>query len=198
MGENISPKSMVRWGNKVSVKDFWGGTIVIYMEMRNPIESCTDEELIDLIARAHDEQRRRAAENGGFEAMCENGFKGGFDSKGHARAPEVIKGILVCYGSIVERSTMSHDCSFIHIGDDWVWEHPETMHDEVRKRADRGREHQRSVSLLPALEGMEFDLITCKMRSNVHQMQNIRSYKIENGQVELVNSRNVKTERYHG
>jgi hypothetical protein len=106
-------------------------------------------------------------------------------------------GLLICYGSILEKSTMSHDCTFVHIDEHWVWEHPETLHDEVRKRPDRGREHQRSVSILPALEGLEFDLITCKMRNSVHQMQQVRSYRILSGSIELVQTRSIKTDRYH-
>lgn len=162
-----------------------------------PFVEMSDSVLQEHIRAALDEQRRRAAERGDFAAICEAGFADGFDSKGHAKTPIVRDGLLICYGSVVEKSTMSHDCSFVHIDENWVWEHPETMHDEVRKRPDRGREHQRSVSILPALEGLEFDLISCKMRNNVHQMQNVRSYRILSGSLELVQTRSIKTERYH-
>jgi len=162
----------------------------LYTQMDN-------QTLLEHIRAALEEQRRRAADAGDFEAICETGFTQGFDTKGHARTPIVTNGLLVCYGSVVEKSSMSHDCTFAHIEENWVWEHPETLHDDVRKRPERGREHQRSVSILAATEGMEFDLITSKMRNGVHQMQSVRSYRIENGKIELVKTRNIKTERYH-
>jgi hypothetical protein len=159
-------------------------------------ESCTDAELVEIIQGAHTEQRRRAAERGDFEALCERGFTEGFDQKGLARVPILRDGLLICYGSIMEKSTMSHDCTFVHIGEHWVWEHPETLHDEVRKKPERGREHQRSVSIVAGLEGMEFDLISCKMRNNVHQMHTIRSFRINAGEIELISGRVVAVERY--
>lgn len=163
----------------------------------DPFTRMGDAELQQHIRAALDEQRRRAGEQGDFAALCETGFTEGFDSRGVARTPIVHMGLLICYGSVLGKSTMSHDCTFVHIDEHWVWEHPETLHDEVRKRPDRGREHQRSVSILPALEGLEFDLITCKMRNSVHQMQQVRSYRIFSGAIELVQTRNIKTDRYH-
>jgi hypothetical protein len=163
---------------------------------RGAYESLSDEAISKMIRDLHDEQRRRMAEAGDFVSMCERGFVEGFDSKGHAKEPVLKDGLLVCYGSILEKSTMSHDCTFVHIGENWVWEHPETLHDEVRKKPERGREHQRSVSIVSGLEGLEYDLISCRMRNNVHQMHTIRSYRIVDGRVELVAGRTVAVERY--
>lgn len=155
----------------------------------------SDNNLRTLIADCLDEQRRRAVEAGGFEALCEEGFSDGFDTKGHARVPLIRGDVLICYGSIVEKSAMSHDCSFVKIDDTWVWEYEDVLRDEVRKRPERGKEHQRSVSLIPALEGLEFDLVSCRMRHGVHHMHHARSYRILRGQLELVTSRTVKTDR---
>lgn len=158
--------------------------------------SLSDAELASMIRSLHEEQRRRAADGGDLDSLCERGFTQGFDAKGHAKEPVLQDGLLICYGSIIEKSTMSHDCTFVHIGENWVWEHPETLQDEVRKKPDRGREHQRSVSVVSGLEGLEFDLISCKMRNNVHQMHTIRSYRIVDGGIELVNGRSISVERY--
>lgn len=164
---------------------------------KNTLVDMGDDELQNRIREALDEQRRRAGERGDFPALCETGFAEGFDSRGLARIPVIHKGLLICYGSIIKKSTKSHDCTFVHIDEHWVWEHPETLHDDIRKRPERGREHQRSVSILPALEGLNFDLITCEMRNNMHKMQQIRSYRILSGAIELVQGRSIKTDRYH-
>jgi hypothetical protein len=159
------------------------------------LHALDDGALRTLIAAALEEQRRRAAAQGGLEELCEQGFIDGFDQRGHARPPVVVGDVLFCYGSIVERSAMSHECVFVRVEDAWVWEYEDVLRDEVRKRPERGREHQRSVSLVPALEGLEFDLVQCKMRNGVHQMQHTRSYRITSGSVELVTTRSVKTDR---
>lgn len=169
-----------------------GGTVHVMHQLGD----LSDEALRDLIAAAIEEQRQRAAASGDLEALCEAGFAEGFDSKGHARTPVIRDGLLICYGSIVERSAMSHECHFVHIEDSWVWEYQDVLRDEVRKRPERGREHQRSVSILPALEGLELDLVGCKMRTGVHQMQTVRSYRIVSGQLELVTARAVRTDRH--
>jgi hypothetical protein len=155
-----------------------------------------DDELWDLAARVADEQRRRAVESGDIDALCAEGFDRGFDAKGHARDPVVSSGLVVCYGSLVERSAMSHECRFANLGGDWVWEHPEVIHDEIRKLVERGRHHQRSVSVLPALEGLGIDLVSSTMRQGVHHMTQVRSFQVRGGALELVNARTVRTDRH--
>lgn len=159
------------------------------------LSTLDDATLRALIADALDVQRQRAAAAGGLEALCAQGFENGFDAKGYARTPIVVGDVLVCYGSIVERSAMRHECSFVRIGDTWVWEYDDVLRDEIRKLPARGREHQRSVSLVPAFEGLAYDLITCTMQHGVHQMRHTSSFEIRGGRSELVSTRSVKTDR---
>jgi hypothetical protein len=167
------------------------------------MEPLKDERVVDLAglddvalwALAGDiaaEQRRRCLESGDTEAVVEHGYTTGFDTKGHARDPVLAHGFVICHGSVVEKSASSHDCRFVHVGDDWVWECPDTIVDDVRKIADRGRLHQRSVSLLAPVEGLELDFITSTMRQGAHRMVRTMSYRIDGGQLELIQSRVVK------
>jgi hypothetical protein len=156
----------------------------------------SSSELREHIAEALEEQRRRAAGDGDFDAISEPWFTSGFDRQGVAKTPEIVGDLLLCFGSIIEKSSTSHDCVFVHIGEHWVWEHPDVMHDAVRKRPERGREHQRSVTFLPAFEGFEFDVVSSRMRQSAHRMQSSRSYKVIGGKLELISTREVSAQQH--
>jgi hypothetical protein len=156
------------------------------------VAALSDDELTHLGAHVADEQRSRAANRGDIEAIIEQAFGVGFDSRGHAKTPWVDGSLLICPGSIVERSASSHDCTFVNIDDHWVWDYGDVVRDDVRKKPERGREHQRSITVLPAIEGIEFDLVSSKMRTGAHQMAASRSFRIVNGALELVSARTIK------
>jgi hypothetical protein len=160
------------------------------------LQTMSSSELSEHIAEALEEQRRRAAGDGDFDAISEPYFTSGFDRQGVAKTPEILGDLLLCFGSIIEKSSTSHDCVFVHIGEHWVWEHPDVMHDSVRKRPERGREHQRSVTLLPAFEGLEFDVVTSRMRQSAHRMQSSHSYRVSGGKLELISTREVSAQQH--
>src|ERR1035438_10281416 len=126
---------------------------------------------------------------GDLGALVELGFESGFNANGTARAPWIGSGIVICPGAIVERSALSHECSFVNVGGDWVWESEELLLDEVRRVPGGPRTHQRSVSLLDAREGLELDVLASKKRQGVHQLQSKTSYEISDGVLRVVATR---------
>ena len=153
----------------------------------------TDSDLSALIQAAQEEQKRRAVEGGDLEAIIEDAFTKGFNSKGVASAPWLTDdGILVCPGSIIERSAQAHTCSFVNFDDTLVWQSSDLLLDEVRRIPVQARTHQKSVSLIAAYEGLEFTVVVCKARNSVHQMQSSTSYVVTNGSLEVTSSRTPK------
>lgn len=160
------------------------------------LSAMDDATLWELAAHIAAEQRQRLLAVGDTAAVLEYGFTHGFDSKGHAREPQIAHGFLVCYGSIVEKSATSHDCRFVHVEDAWVWEWPDVIIDEVRKMPDRARMHQRSVTLLAPIEGLEIDIVTSQMRTGAHRMVKTTSYRVHAGALEVVRARAVSTNQH--
>jgi len=154
--------------------------------------AASEEDIAELIAILIEEQRGRALARGDLEAIVEQGFELGFDSTGKAKTPWIDRGIVVCPGSVIERSALSHDCVFVNVDDTWVWESDDLVLDDVRRGLMRGKENQRSISLLAARDGLCFDVIASKKRQGVHQMVAGSSYEIKNGKLELIGSRAVK------
>ena len=148
-------------------------------------------ELAGLIAAAQALQHHRALSRGDLDALIAEGFDIGFDAKGVAREPYLRGDVLVCPGSVVEKSNFSHDCVFVHIGDDWVWGSQSLLLDEVRKVPVKARSHQRSVSLVAATEGLEFDWVCSAMRNSVHAMKRAHKYSITNAELVLVSGRSA-------
>lgn len=159
------------------------------------VESLSDNELSDLIAAAGEEAHKRAVSEGDFDALTEYGFDNLFDSKGMARDPEIISGIIVCAGSKNDRSQLSHDCAFVSLGKTWVWDSEWLEKDTVRYLAGP-KTRMRSVSLVVAHEGQELDLVYSHMRSGAHQMKKVRSFKVKNGQLVLVSARAREAENH--
>ena len=136
--------------------------------------------------------RERAKSRGDLDTLIEVGFNDGFSSSGHAKDPWIESGVVLCPGSGVEKSALSHDCTYVSVEGSWVWESEETLLHEVRHIPAGPRRHQRTVSLLDAREGLCFDVVHCQMRHSVHQLRAASSYVINNGAVELVSTRAVK------
>lgn len=151
-----------------------------------------DRELADLINRLLQEQQERAVEAADPEALTTDAFNQMFQRKGDAIEPEIVAGILVCAGSLRHLSSTSHECSFVHIDEHWCWEHPDALSDDVRKIPNNGREHQRSVTLVPITEGSQVDFVTCKLTPrDGHKAQKSISYTVVNGQLEVTNTRSA-------
>ena len=159
----------------------------------NEFSEHSDYELATLIQNAQNEQKRRAIESGDLNAIIEDAFEMGFTYKGVALTPWLTKeGILVCPGSIIEKSASSHICSFVNLDDTWVWQSQDLLLDQVRKIPVQSRTHQRSVSLIAAYEGIEFTVVICKARNYVHEMQSSVSYIVKDGKLDTTTSRTPK------
>ena len=104
------------------------------------------------------EQQKRAIEGSEPDALLEQGFKDGFKPNGLPHDPWIVDGVLICPGAVNERGSTSHDCGFVAFDDHWCWEHPDVLLDDVRY-IDGPKHRQRSVSLIPVHEGLEFDLV---------------------------------------
>ena len=168
------------------------------VETRNPerntanISALTDSDLADLIQLLLAEQHERAVEQADPEALTKDAYERMFNGKGDAMEPELIDGILVCAGSLKNLSTTSHVCSFVHVDEHWCWDHPDLLNDDVRKIPVKGRDHQRSISLIPVQEGTEVDFVTCKATAREgHRAQKSTSYVVTNGKLEVTDTRSV-------
>jgi len=156
----------------------------------------SDDQLQRALVVLGEVQLSRAQSRGDLDALIELGFAVGFDASGKARAPWIVEGIIICPGSVLERSATSHECTFVHVGESWVWECEELALDEVRRGVLKGKGNQRSVSLLGAIEGLELDLISSKKRQGVHAMSSVVSYKVNGGALEVVSTRTPKADRH--
>lgn len=151
-----------------------------------------DRELAELIGLLLQEQQERAVNAADPEALTTEGFNQLFNRDGTALEPEITDGILVCAGSLRNTSSTSHVCSFVHIDEHWCWEHPDALNDDVRKIPSNGREHQRSITLVPVTEGTKVDFVTCKLTPREgHKAKKSISYTVVNGELEVTNTRNV-------
>lgn len=156
------------------------------------VRGLSDAALVELQEQLRQEFHRRALEALEPEALVRECYEVGFDSRGAAKLPYLRGAILVCPGAIVARSASSHECSFAHIGEKWVWESELLIHDDVVKSAQGGREHQRSVSLVVGENGLAVDVITSKMSMGMHQMKQVRSFEIQSGELVLVSTRSPR------
>ena len=136
------------------------------------------------------ELQRRAVERADPAALVERGFADGFQTSGLPRDPWIVNGILVAPGAKIDKSAMSHRCAFVRIGSSWIWEQDDLLEDSVRHLPGaRGR--MQSVSLLPIGEGVAVDLVEARTRNGVHELVGVRSFTVENGELQLVSARAV-------
>lgn len=154
----------------------------------------TDAELSELITGARAEQQRRALADGDLDAALDDGFDHGFARGGKAEDPWLVGEMIICPGSLSGPSRHSHECSFVKVGEQWVWQAEEKLADEVRPMSDGGRYQQRSVTVLASTEGLELDRVTCKFRTGAHRLTGTRSFKVNSGVLELVSTRTVKVD----
>lgn len=176
-----------------------GGTVAEVNEERTPtwplLSELSAEVLRELASEVNAELARRLLEGSDLAAITEQAFTRSFD-RGVNVEPHVTEdGLLVCPGVKLDRSSLSHECCFTHIGENWSWEHPEKLHDEIRY-IPGARTTMRSITILPAFEGLEFDVVTSKMRSGTHEMRQVRSYVIKDGLAQIVATRTPRINRH--
>jgi hypothetical protein len=156
------------------------------------LEKASNSQIRRIQGLLTDIQRDRCVAEGDEAALIEEGFIRGFDGRGHALSPWVIGDVLVCPGSIVYKSATSHECFFVKIEDEWVWESSEAFADVVRRIGEGARQHQRSVTLVSALEGMSLDYVHAKKRQGAHRGISGSSYRITGGSLEHISTRTTK------
>jgi hypothetical protein len=148
----------------------------------------SDAELSGLAETVAALQRERAVAQGDEAALIEEGFANGFDSKGQARDPWMRNGVLICPGVKRDSGALSHRCSFVSVEGSWVWECADVLADDVRHVVARHTE-QRSVTLVAAHDGLEFDVVASKARGGAHERTGVRSFVVRGGSPVLVNTR---------
>lgn len=154
----------------------------------NPL---TDAQLAQLALHIEEEQHRRALNAADPDALTEEGFNSLFDNKDRALPPIIQGGILICAGSVRWKSATSHDCSFVRVDSEWIWEHGDLLNDEVRNIPAKPKAHMKSVSLLPAISGMKVDVASGKKSTAGHKTTSVTSYTVQNGELVLVSAREV-------
>lgn len=156
----------------------------------------SDLDLWELAALVRAEQARRLREVADPHTLTSEAFGRGFNTQGVALEPVLISGMIVCHGSRIDKSASSHECSFVKIDDQWVWESPNLVSDDVRNAAER-RVIMKSVSLVPAIEGTKVDFISSRCKSGVHEMRKCVSFEVADGALVPVSSRTVSKSSSH-
>ena len=149
--------------------------MVTYEEILNSLPFLSIDEVDSLRLILTEEVSNRISDNSDVNSLISLGFDS-FPDNG-SLLPNISSGVLIALGQKIERSRFSHDCSFLKVGDGWCWDHPDKIDDEIRTGAGRFN-GMRSVTLIPALEGMSFDQIVMKMRNGVHEVKAVNSFTI--------------------
>ena len=159
------------------------------------VPSLSDVDLAAMIAECQSQLHERALASCDPEALMDEAHKHGFNARGMPYDPYLVgeegSGILVCMGTRIDKSSTSHDCSFVSVDDEWVWEHEDIIEEEIRRPAGP-KPVMRSVTLIPAHEGMKFDVVTCTASMNVHNVKHVKSFEVRDRQLVVVGSRAPK------
>lgn len=155
------------------------------------LEKLGSDDLSNLGEVVHQIQRKRAIAEGDPDSIIESAFEDGFGPDGMGHPPWIEGSVIVCPGSIINKSKSSHRCRFISVNDTWVWDSPEVMRED--KRSIPGtNDGFRAIALVPVLNGLTLDVVTGRARSGQHQVDNVVSYKVKRNKLEEVAQRNVK------
>lgn len=166
----------------------WPAGTVVAMD----VVTLTDAEITGLLVELMDEQRRRAAEAGDLDAISEEAHRAMFGAKLRV-TPQLVDGLLIVPGVIVEKSATSHDCVHGSIDDAWVWESDLVLHDDLRHVPDGPRRQQRSVTLFAGLEGTAVTMVTSKMRQQHHKMTSAVTFEVRGGELVVTETRAPKS-----
>ncbi len=150
------------------------------------------DDLSNLGEVVHQIQRERAVAEGDPDAIIDEAFEEGFGPDGMGHPPWIEGSVIVCPGSIINKSKTNHRCRFISVNDTWVWDSAEVMRED--KRSTPGSQDGfRAVALVPVLNGMTLDVVTGRARSGQHQVDKVISYKVKRNKLVEVAQRNVKS-----
>jgi hypothetical protein len=104
------------------------------------LAAASDTELAHTVAAILWVQHQRALTGGDIDSMVEQAFVDGFTGKGEAVAPWIDGGLLFCPGMRRDKSTTSHECTFVSIDGRWVWDHGNVIRDEMRQVPGRAND----------------------------------------------------------
>ena len=161
------------------------------VDIGNP-EEIVESELVEAIAVLIAEQSRRSLARADVPAVIEHGFNVGFSNKGEANDPWLTDGILVAPGVKTDRSANAHTCTFVRVGQQWVWEAHDRVEDVIRNSV-QAKAQMRSITLVAAPEGTSVDKITSRARNGKHELMSVRSFVVSAGQLELVSARAIRS-----
>jgi hypothetical protein len=150
------------------------------------------DDLSNLGEVVHQLQRERAVAEGDPDSIIDEAFDEGFGPDGMGHPPWIQGSVIVCPGSIINKSKANHRCRFISVDDTWVWDSPEVMREDKRS-IPGSQDGFRAVALVPVLNGMTLDVVTGRARSGQHQVDKVVSYKVRRNKLVEVAQRNVKT-----
>lgn len=150
------------------------------------LQLLADDELAELDVLISEHRHQRALARGDLAALVAEGFESGFGRRGLPLQPVVVDGVILCFGGINAKSESSHDCGFVSVDDEWVWESPQVVAHEVEPAGKGGK---KTVSVIPLQEGLELDLVEMRMRQGTHEMQKATTYRVEENQMVKVGTR---------
>lgn len=175
--------------------------VVSSTEWAERISKLDDETLAMLVSVIREEQRGRALAIGDPDAVADSAFTIGFDRTGLARDPWLVDGVVICPGGKVHRSKMAHRCRFVHVTDGswegWVWEHFDSVIDLVRYPAGFGDGTMQSMTLIPAVDGIELDVVTSKATTAGHAREKVSSFRVERGELVSIPTSGRNTPQGH-
>lgn len=144
------------------------------------VAALTDEELAEIALVVKGEWHRRAVAQGDVGALCEQGFAAGFGRDGFAGMPFVINNVIICPGSKLGSSALTHRCRFVAVGKSWVWELDDALGDEMRFI---DKNSMQSISVIPYEEGLELEVVTSKFQRGSHERQQVNGFIAANGEL---------------
>lgn len=139
----------------------------------------------------HQIERQRAVDGGDHDRIIELAFEEGFGSDGLGHPPWIQGAVIVCPGSIINKSRTNHRCRFVSVNETWVWDSVEILREDKRSLPGKN-DGFKAIALLPILNGMSLDVVTGRARSGQHHVDRVVSYKVKRGKLVEVAQRNIK------
>jgi hypothetical protein len=153
------------------------------------LAAATDDQLAHTVAAILAVQHERALTGGDLGALTEKAFLEGFDHRGEAGRPWIEAGLLFCPGHWKEKSKTSHECTFVSVDGQWVWDTGSHVVDEKRE-VPGPRRLMQFITVVPVVEGAKVDMVSSKSRSNGPcEMQKATSFQVRAGELVEVSAR---------
>lgn len=144
----------------------------------------TSEQLAEAIASLTAEAHRRAVADADPDAITAQTFATAFTAAGEPGPPTVTPaGLLICPGAKLVQSSRKHKCTFITVDGEWVWNHPDAIHDTMRTADLAGRHVIQSVTLIPLAEGAIVEQVSSQAASGPCRVRRTDTYTYTGSQL---------------